>query len=905
MNISPLKNTRNLVITYTIMFGIIVLGVFALFIIQHRSFVNMADAYDQGYFWTVEMKKNLQSLIAGDGYPMWSWARGTGADLKPPIDFFMMIAALFPVGYIELGYTIAIVLRMYCAGLAFIAFAGEVELDNFRRLMGSICYVFSSWAINVALLQGQFIDMLILFPLLVMGVDKIYKRKSPVLFIVVVGFCMAINYYLAFMAAIAVIIYILLRYFRYAKTFKPGEYAAYIGRFVIYGIVGIMTGAFFILVSIKTLLGASTGSGSQTIPTICDLQFILEYPFKLLSEGYYFGYGYIGLPILALIVIAVAIRKIRIRNTYVIMTIIMFVLSLMPIASSIMNGFSYVTTRWYFTFLLFLIWTAMECLNLEELSKTKNLVIMLVWWVILVVCVPGFAYLDIIGNFDGRGALVFVCGNLMAGLLLIGIFALGRGRKISPNAQQIIITAIVAFALIAGWNCSIKSDTDYYCKNNQINSQLEHSVQRAGAQIEDKGFYRIDQVDGINVHQNATQPANENIWWGTNTLYSYDSKTPASLTEFNRLVGNNYGYSKRVYVQSNGNRMGLDLLYGVKYFLGDDPANGVEGSSTYAGYGFEADGTVDGVEVFRNKYDSGLGFCYDKYISESEFLKLSRLEREQALLQALVLEDEECKADNPGKEITADEVETDIENVDYEMADSDGIQFTDDGFIATKEDAWFRIHVSNVSNAQLMLSFDNLIRCDEAGNEIGNFYIYCSDSLKTAAANNHKNNQTIPGIVDYDFNMGYYDSYTGGIKIYLAEPGFYKYDKLYVSAMSADNYDRHTSERVKSSFRVSEYDTKHVQGTVEAEDAGYLFLSLPNHSNWKVFIDGSEAEKIGNANIAFCAVKTDAGKHDVELRYDNSGRILGLLISLAGILLTIVIYMIWRRRSKKQECLPD
>lgn len=903
MRISPLKNTRNLVITYTIMFCILVLGVFALFIIQHRSFVNMADAYDQGYFWTVEMKKNLQSLLAGDGYPMWSWARGTGADLKPPIDIFMMIAAMFPVGYIELGYTVAIVLRMYCSGLAFIAFAGEVELDNFKRLMGSICYVFSSWAINVALLQGQFIDMLILFPLLVMGVDKIYKKKSPVLFIVVVGFCMAINYYLAFMAAIAVIIYILLRYFRYAENFKLGEYASYVGRFVAYGIVGIMTGAFFVLVSIRTLMGASTGSGSQSVSTFCDLDFILKYPFKLLSEGYSFSYGYIGLPILALIIIVVAFRKISIKNTYVIMTIIMFILSLMPIASSIMNGFSYVTTRWYFTFLLFLIWTAMECLDLEELAKTKNLVIMLIWWVVLVICVPGFAYLDIIDHFDGRGAAVFVCGNLLAGLLLIGVFALGRKSKISLNTRQVIVAAIAVFTLIAGWNCSIKSDTDYYCRNNQINSQLEHSVQRAGAQIEDKGFYRIDQVDGINVHQNATQPANENIWWGTNTLYSYDSKTPSSLTEFNRLVGNNYGYSKRVYVQSNGNRMGLDFLYGVKYFLGDDPENDVTGSNGYAGYGFEKDSTIDGVDVFKNKYDSSLGFCYDKYISESEFLKLSRLEREQALLQAVVLPD--GTKDKNAEEIKAADIETDISDVQFDFADSDGIELTENGFVATREDAWFRIHVSNVTNSQIMLSFDNLIRCDEWGNDIGDFYISCADSQKTAAANNHKNNQTIPGIVDYDFNLGYYDSYTGGVKVQLAEPGFYKYDKMYMSAMSADNYDKFATEREKSSFRVSEYDTRHVAGTVKADSDGLMFFSMPNHGNWKVYIDGREAKKIDNANITFMAVDITAGNHDVELKYDNSSRIMGLLISLAGILLTVAIYMIWRRRSKKQECLPD
>ena len=255
MKIRPLSNTRNLVITYTLLFGILVAGIFAIFILQHKTFVNTSDAYDQGYFWTVEMKKNLQALVAGDGYPMWSWARGTGMDLKPPIDPFLVIAALFPVGYVEFGYTIAILLRLYFAGIAFIAFAGEVGMDIFRRLIGAISYVFASWTLNVALVQGQFIDMLILFPLLVMGVDRVYKGKTPAMFIIAVGFSVAINYYLAFMAAIAIILYIILRYFAYNEKFNFLTYIKSIGLFILYGIVGIMTAAFFVLVTIKTLMG--------------------------------------------------------------------------------------------------------------------------------------------------------------------------------------------------------------------------------------------------------------------------------------------------------------------------------------------------------------------------------------------------------------------------------------------------------------------------------------------------------------------------------------------------------------------------------------------------------------------------------------------------------------------------
>lgn len=897
----PLEKTRNLWITYTIMFCLLMIGIFLLFILQHRTFVNLSDAYDQGYFWTTEMKQNLQALFAGDGYPMWSWARGTGMDLKPPIDPFLMIAALFPIGYIELGYTVAIVLRMYCAGLAFLAFGGEVGMAGYNRLMGAICYVFASWSINVALIQGQFIDILILFPLLVMGVDKIYKGKTPALFIAVVGFSVAINYYLAFMSAIAIVIYILLRYFHYMDRFSLPEYLSYIIRFVVFGLIGIMTAAFFVLVTIKTLMGATTGSGSEAVAFFSDMDDLMKYPLKLLSQGYSFTYGYIGLPILALLILPIGLRKLSIRNTYVIMAIILFVFSLMPVMSSVMNGFSYVTTRWYFTYIFFLVWTSMECLDFEQLKKWSNLAIMGAWWAVLLICIPGFAYMDKIGHFDGRGGALFVCGNLAAGLVLLIVFALGRSRIMPERAGKVAVAVISVAVLVGGWNCAIRSDTDNFCKVGQINNELEASTQRAGAMIEDDGFYRIDQVDGINIHHNAGQPANENIWWGTNTLYSYDSKTPASLLEFNKLVGNNYGYSKRVYVLSNGNRMGLDYLYGVKYFLGDDTKNGTEGSDGYAGYGFSYKEQLDGVNIFENKYDPELGFVYDKFISRSEFLKLSRLQREQSLLQAIVLEDETCGNRTYGQEVTAEDIETDIKTIPYEIIETDGVTFDGNSFYAEKEEASFKLYVSGVVDSQLIVSFDNLQRLDEDGDPKGNFYISCSNGTKSAAANNYENNQTIEGIVDFDLNMGAYEYYSGALKIHLPKSGQYTFDRMYVSAMSTENYDHYAAEREKGRYKVSKYTSDTVKGKVNAAREGYLFISMPNHSNWDVYIDGKEAQKVEPANIAFFAVHIDKGKHEVVLKYDYTARWIGLIISLAGIVLALGICLIMRWRRKRSR----
>ena len=47
------------------------------------------------------------------------------------------------------------------------------------------------------------------------------------------------------------------------------------------------------------------------------------------------------------------------------------------------------------------------------------------------------------------------------------------------------------------------------------------------------------------------------------------------------------------------------------------------------------------------------------------------------------------------------------------------------------------------------------------------------------------------------------------------------------------------------------------------------------------------------------AVEMPKGTHEVELRYNYDNRLLGLIISVAGIILAVIICLIcWRRRKK-------
>ena len=74
------------------------------------------------------------------------------------------------------------------------------------------------------MIQGSFINNTVLFSLVILGIEKIYRKESPFLFMLVVAYyCMRMPYF-AYMVAIMAIVYILLRYFHYYEEWQGRDY---------------------------------------------------------------------------------------------------------------------------------------------------------------------------------------------------------------------------------------------------------------------------------------------------------------------------------------------------------------------------------------------------------------------------------------------------------------------------------------------------------------------------------------------------------------------------------------------------------------------------------------------------------------------------------------------------------
>lgn len=98
-------------------------------------------------------------------------------------------------------------------------------------------------------------------------------------------------------------------------------------------------------------------------------------------------------------------------------------------------------------------------------------------------------------------------------------------------------------------------------------------------------------------------------------------------------------------------------------------------------------------------------------------------------------------------------------------------------------------------------------------------------------------------------------------------------------------------------INVTENNEHYIKGTVKLANGKMLYTSIPYDKGWSVYVDGV---KVSNENIvklgeALMGVKMDAGEHTVEFKYTPSGLIAGVVISLAGFLLLIVLIILKKK----------
>lgn len=97
-------------------------------------------------------------------------------------------------------------------------------------------------------------------------------------------------------------------------------------------------------------------------------------------------------------------------------------------------------------------------------------------------------------------------------------------------------------------------------------------------------------------------------------------------------------------------------------------------------------------------------------------------------------------------------------------------------------------------------------------------------------------------------------------------------------------------------LQVTSFSDTSLEGTIDVQQDGLLFLSIPYDPGWSVYVDGVKTDYYKFQDALIC-LDLDKGEHQIRLTYTPDGLIPGAAISICA-LLGLVGFEVWRRKRK-------
>lgn len=948
------KSNRRLryFLVYTILY-LILAGLLVLFFkLQNRSLVYHADAWRQHLralaYYGKWLRGNLWHLLHDHSLTpqVWSFGLGYGSDVLTTLHYYCIgepLAALtvfIPERFTKYYFEFLILLRPYLAGLSFSAYAeymiGRKQLHgtgsctttgsgSFPILCGALCYVFSGTVLYLGMLHPFFVTPMIYLPLLLLGVEKVLRERKPRIFLVTVWLAALSNFYFFYMLAWMTAVYALVRVI--ART--RGEQAI---RNAGAGNAGVgqthhRNCASRIPEALRRLLGllgyATAGTmaaGAVLIPILVQFQSdprnATSYGLSLFYEKEYYSellknaVTFINHPLydtelcLSVVCIAAVITLFFLRGNGQLKLAVIgaAVMLCLPAAGYVMNGGAYVINRWtfavefLFAFVLAVVWS-----DAQVRFRGKNI---------------------------GRGlafslVLVTIALNIVIGYVRIPAGENGgSGQNGFPSEFADEQTA-EEYMTAAGRNESA-------------------AVTQYAEETEAPAFYRYTGRDLTYNAGTQTQTSSTQFCW---------SLANGSVADFFKALGvneeQNFSYT------GLDDRTALEALAGVKYYT---IAYDNDYEKQFVPYGFADCGTVEAwnsaeslqeksgavygddswepvvptYHIYQNTFALPIGYTYTGFVQRSAFDAMDLTERQEALLQGVVLEGEESVKASGLEQVQPEFSE---EKRTYTVETGDAVSYAADTsascFRVTKAGAKATLRFEAAEEAETYLVLRDLDagpldvkdgESDSAGNlsNLESEYPISVKALREGTPLTDKRlnfkteiNQYYSGLKDFAMNMGYRDRGADTFEIVFQKPGIYSMSELAVVVQPTEEMMRHAVDRLVCTMTDVDlhrnpvsFASSEITGTVNAEQNRYLVFSIPYSKGWTVYDNGKKVE-LQKANLMYLGMPIEAGNHEIRLIYRTPGGTAGILVSLAGVALMIFLCRKSAGGQRARNCNPD
>lgn len=874
---------------YTLMFLLMCIVAFLPFFTEGKSFVwgaGVEDGLSQHFsalaYYGEALREFFRNLLAG--HPklvMWDMSLGYGADILSTLNYYAIGDPLnLLYGFVspkntETMYDFMILLRMYLAGITFIIYARKMKKRSYGTVIGALVYVFSGFCFRLGLRHPFFINPMIYFPLLCLGIEKIYQRERPYVFIFAVCVSAMSNYYFLYMLTIFAVIYAWIRFYKYTEENKMKNFCLTILKFGMYYTLGIAMAAVILLPSVIGFLGNGRyGKG-------VDWKSLIVYPGKyyLLFIENFIGYGNMGsntnagyLPIVGIVVLFTLFSQRMKHKKYRVAFIASIIALILPIFGYAFNGFSYANNRWAFalSFIVALL-TAEMYPRLFVMSKRQQIGIGAGIIIYTVFC--------IIVNASGEEILknkgiMAACGLIAVFYILLLIF-----QRLGYDTQKRIVRVSMAILLLisVGVHGYYRFDPKGYAYTQEFMDQgqayrtLKEDNIRMLSKVNDPSVYRV--------HAEGYRYKNYGLINHLNTISGYYSITAKCVTDTIKgydTLGMQYADKYKGVDQ----RLGLLSLAGVKYITVAHNSQVAKDVSSMGDvpYGVEKLRKKGNITLYKNKYALPFAYAYDSYMTEQQYEQLNGIGKEQAMLAQIILN--QHPAD---KEIQ--------HNEQRNGPDIQTISLPETRISSPKGKKYADITVPVEKDKETYLYFKNLVYHGKKNGD-DKFILTGRKGTKGILVTQNDVQQKIHiqstfnpyyfGRKDYIVKINHQTSKAKEkVRLNFLSPGEYEFDDISLIIVPKKDVLARLKERKENSMKQIQYEGNHFRGVYHAKKDQILCVTIPYSKGWKATVNGNRT-KIYKANGMFMGIIMKKGTQSVKLDYETPGLKIGAWISLVA-----------------------
>ena len=722
-------------------------------------------------------------------------------------------------------YTFIILLRIGLSGFTMCKYLKYKfkNQSNLRYIIFSISYALMAY--NVCyFFNYMYFDTVVLFPIVVLGLDKlIYERKNR-LYIISLTLSIISNFYIGYMVCIFSLLYFIYNIVIY-KLDKN-----IIKDFIISSLLsGFMCMIIIIPEASELLKGkALLYTSSKTEYFKFNMNFLNIF-YKFLpgsTSNYDLEYGmvniYVSLFVIILVIKYFFNKKISKKERITTLIFILFFLfsisfNLLDFAWQLFQRPIWYPNRYIFTFSFFLITIAMkEITNITYKTNIKENLIIIISFILLTL----YSIISLKIHNDNLKIISYILGII---LILQYTFFLNN-----KNAKYLLVMLFfIEVTTNAIFTLKIMGKTTtmtQYKTNEEINEKAVKHIKEI--ENKDNNFYRME-LSTSTVH-NSPSLLNYN---GINHFNSVkNAKTLNFLNKFN------YQVTDDTSVEFNNYNPYLTSLLGIKYINGSKDEMYYENVYNENPY------------MYLNKDALSLGYMiYNKEFKESN----SSYQNTENLINSMLNTDiKRYKViDNFNGEDT--EIK-EIDNKKYVISKTSiKIEMEDKA-----SNSMFLIPSRNISFVANYSIFINDEEIKDAVIKQSPIFINKGDTYKIIIKSNLSKTE-LNSLKWYQID---YDKYIETINEL-------KKNEFNITKYNKDN---------------------HIEGNIDVNnDKNVLLLTIPYDKGWNIYVDDNKVN-YDICFDSFICLDLDKGKHNIKMNYVPSGFIVGLIISSLAFIVTII-----------------